>query len=120
MEKTVLIAAAFGAFPAITVAIYLAVSRFVARVAVLERSLQARSPQSLLLRIESQEQRLDELASAIGEVANRVKMQKVRNAANHVTENPKSKLEKLKENPEAWRAEMNRRLANGGVKPAEE
>lgn len=111
----------FGALDVIAGVILAVVYLRSARTAEATTALQARLKSSGLSRIESCELRIDELAQAIGDVANRVKMQRVRNAANHVDDNPSSKLDKLKENPEAWRAEMNRRIAGKQlVKPGED
>ena len=66
---------------------------------------------SLPSRVESLEDSLAETQLALAEVANRVKMQKVRNAANHVkreTGEPDAASD-----PEAWRAWKNKQLRGG-------
>lgn len=75
----------------------------------------AQAPDSLAARLSSTESgmrslrgALDETQSALEEVANRVKMQRVRTAANHVKE--PSEPDPYK-NPEEWRKAMNSRLA---------
>jgi hypothetical protein len=50
-------------------------------------------------------------------VANRVKMMKVRGAANHVREDRPSETPDPYKNPDAWRLWMNNQMARGKVGP---
>lgn len=109
-----LIVALFGVFSVIAVAISVLASLSAARTAAELLALQERYRHSPASRIDSVEQRIEELSTAIGDVANRVKMQRVRTAANHVPdEKPSSKLDRLKQDPEKWRNEINKRIGTG-------
>lgn len=88
---------------------------FAARSAALARaaldrctSLSSSAPASLTKRVDSLQEKLDEYGSALETVAQKVKMQRVRTAANHVreTEGPNPHTQ-----PDEWRAWMNDRLA---------
>jgi hypothetical protein len=80
---------------------------FAARIAIRARDSQLELPRSLASRIKSLEQSVEETQSALTDVANRVKMMRVRNAANHVGNGAADPYQ----NPDKWRAEMNRKLA---------
>lgn len=67
-------------------------------------------PRSLDSRVESLEQSVADSQSTLEQLANRVKMMKVRNAVNHVPD--RSSPDPYRD-PNAWRAEMNRKLAFG-------
>lgn len=87
----------------------LAVS-FAARSAIRVRELQDMLTRSPLSRVQSLETSLTDMQGALTEVANRVKMMKVRNAATHVPE--KSSEPDPYKDPDGWRRSMNRRLAD--------
>lgn len=67
---------------------------------------------SLELQMQSQQQLAEEMQSALTDVTNRVKMMRVRNAANHVGNGKADPYS----NPDAWRREMNKTLALRGAK----
>jgi len=86
----------------------LAVALFAVR---LVRAVAASPPlntRSLLLRIESTENSLQETQATLAELANRVKMQKVRNAIGHVKRD--NGEPDVATDPEGWRAWKNRQL----------
>lgn len=92
----------------------------VARIAVRVRELQdvqavsaSSSPESLRLRVDSLTTQLEEVAVALGDLAQRVKMQKVRNAANHV----RDEMPDPYRDPDGWRRAMNSKLSRGKVPP---
>jgi len=60
-------------------------------------------------RLKSLETSVAEQADALLEVANRVKMQRVRNAANHATGQPSTMPDPYRD-PDGWRKAMNSRL----------
>jgi hypothetical protein len=60
---------------------------------------------------------LRETQDALEVVANRVKMMKVRGAANHVREDRPSETPDPYKNPDAWRLWMNNQMARGKVGP---
>jgi len=82
------------------------------------RELLERQPPLNESRLKSLETSLAEQADALLEVANRVKMQKVRNAASHVTSKPLDAMPDPYTDPDGWRKAMNRKMAtakiNGG------
>lgn len=79
------------------------------RTAVALRELQDRWPHLSESRLDSLETSLAEQADALQAVANRVKMQRVRNAANHVGTTT-AEPDPYKD-PDAWRQAMNKRIA---------
>jgi hypothetical protein len=83
---------------------------FSVRNAKVASELQARSPRLLLSRIESLELSAEELRQALTDLANRVKMQRVRNVVTHGQAND-GEPDPYK-NPDAWRKAMNRRLSS--------
>lgn len=81
--------------------------RTVARVQALQDQF-ARLPVS---RIESLATAQAELADTMEALANRVKMQRVRNAANHVPDQAPSSIPDPHRDPDGWRKAMNAKLA---------
>lgn len=67
-------------------------------------------PRSLDSRVASLEQSVADWQSTLEQLANRVKMMRVRNAVNHVAD--KTDPDPYRD-PNAWRAKMNRELAFG-------
>lgn len=63
-------------------------------------------------RVASLEERLTETEETLSGLANRVKMMRVRNAVTH-TDKPNGGEPDPYRDPNAWRAAMNRRLAQG-------
>jgi hypothetical protein len=92
---------------AVSVAISVAAALSAARLAALVRDLQDQLAPLPISRLDSLERSIGELGSALQEVANRVKMQKVRNAANHVRENG---VPDPYAQPDEWRRYMNKQL----------
>lgn len=97
----------------------LAAALFAARAASRVTELQDRlgrlsnsSSASLLKRVESAESKIEEVAVILGELAQKVKMMKVRNATHHVREGaaPGSEPDPYRE-PDRWRDWANDRLA---------
>lgn len=83
----------------------------VAVVAVRLRELQDRLTPLPLLRLGSVERSLAELTATMQELANRVKMQRVRAAVNHVPDRPVDEsLPDPYRDPDGWRKAMNERL----------
>jgi hypothetical protein len=78
------------------------------------RELQDRLAHLPVSRLKSVETSLTELQDGLEAVANRVKMMRVRNAANHVAD--KSGAPDPYTNPDEWRKEMNRTIARGKLK----
>lgn len=78
------------------------------------RELQDRLAVLPVSRLKSLETSLTETQEGLEAVANRVKMMRVRNAANHVTE--KTAEPDPYTNPDEWRKRMNRTLSRGIVK----
>lgn len=84
---------------------------FVARIATQLRELRAERLSLSASRVKSLETSLEDLQGAVLEVANRVKMIKVRNSANHVGEKKPNGMPDPYTNPDEWRAAMNGKLA---------
>lgn len=78
------------------------------------RELQDRLSHLPVSRLKSVETSLTELQEGLEAVANRVKMMRVRNAANHVPDKPGAPDPYT--NPDEWRKEMNRTLARSKIK----
>lgn len=92
---------------------------YAVRLATLAREFAAQLRRSPLSRIQSLETSRDEMQQELLNLANRVKMIKVRRAADHVTgEGEAGKFPDPHTNPEAWRKAMNLDIARrriGGV-----
>lgn len=105
----------------ISIAAASSVVRLAARVRELRDQLtqsQRFSPDSVSKRVDSFESKLEELTVTVGEVAQRVKMQRVRAAANHATGErgrPDGEPDPHTD-PDGWRAWMNDRLARARLK----
>lgn len=105
-----------GFFAALSAALSLAcLTRAIsaARDAKAATGLPARALSSLTSRIESLEVSRDDQATAMTDLANRLKMIRVRSAANHASK-PDGDPDPYKE-PERWRTVMNERLARSRV-----
>lgn len=92
---------------------------FAARSAVQLRELQDELIRFPASRLKSLEASLTDTQDAVTEVANRVKMMKVRSAASH-TDGNSGKLPDPYKDPDGWRKAMNSRLSAarlGSVKP---
>lgn len=83
---------------------------FAARAAIRERELLDELQRLPVSRLKSLETSLADTQGALEEVANRVKMMKVRNAANHSSERANTFPDPYKD-PEGWRKAMNSRLS---------
>lgn len=81
------------------------------RTAALMRELQDQPQRLSESRLVSLETSLAEQADALQAVANRVKMQKVRNAANHVHDRDDKQTPDPYRDPDGWRKAMNKSLA---------
>jgi len=96
-------------------AIYLVTVLWIARIAVRVRGLQVRYARLRASDSESLQQQLRDLSETVEQLANRVKMMKVRNAINHVN-GPGSRGEPdARLDPEGWRAWKNSQLKTGVV-----
>lgn len=93
-----------GAFLISCLALYLSV-RNAARV----RELSRRQPDLRASRLQSIETSLEELSETVRELANRVKMMRVRTAINH-TSDKRGGLPDPYQDPDAWRREANKSL----------
>jgi hypothetical protein len=71
-------------------------------------------PRSLDSRVQSLEQSVEDTRLTLEQLANRVKMMRVRNAVNHTTD--KTDPDPYRD-PNAWRTEMNRKLAQRRIVP---
>lgn len=88
----------------------------VARIAIRVRELQDRLARSPISRIEYLEGFTESLTDEVKNLANRVKMIKVRRAADHVRDDaPKSELPDPYKNPDEWRAAMNSKLSRAKI-----
>lgn len=95
---------------AIGLAIWLTLALLVARIAARVRALEDRYALSSPSAIESLRTVQQEQADALAALANRVKMQRVRTAVNHVQED-RDGLPDPHKDPDAWRKAMNAKLA---------
>jgi hypothetical protein len=101
--------ASFSVLSVLSFILSIAACLFVARIATQLRELR-RQPQALpLSRLKSLETSLEETQDALAEVANRVKMMRVRSATNHVR--PSNATPDPHTDPDAWRKMMNSRLS---------
>lgn len=90
----------------------LAACLYVARIATQLRELRDRKEACGPSRIKSLETSLQETQDALAELANRVKMMKVRGAANHVRDEKRASGEPDPYvDPDRWRNETNKKLA---------
>jgi hypothetical protein len=85
---------------------------FAVRNVTVVRELQARLTRFPLSRLDSLETSLADQAEAMTVLANRVKMHRVRTAANHIPDD-KPTLPDPYRDPDAWRKAMNARLQKG-------
>lgn len=112
------LALAVAAFACSAVAALLA-ARTATRVQALRDRLAASPPgsmDSLSKRVESLTTMLDEQGTALAELAQKVKMQRVRTAANHVRESRSDgELPDPYREPDAWRDAVNSRLARARI-----
>lgn len=106
------------ALTAIGFATWLALTLFVARTAAHVRELRDQFARFKRSDTESLQLQLRELSETVEQLANRVKMQRVRNAINHVPDKPSTDLPDPHKDPDGWRRAMNAKLAlaklNGG------
>lgn len=100
----------FIALSVVALLLSLAACLCVAAVAAALRESRAVLPSSLASRVNSLETSLAEQADTLTTLANRVKMQRVRTAANHVQRAEESAPDPFK-NPDEWRKMTNRQLA---------
>lgn len=98
--------------------ISLAAALLTARIAVRVQALRDQFARFKRSDTESLQQQLSELHETVAQLANRVKMMKVRNAINHVGDKPSSDLPDPHRDPDGWRRAMNAKLSlaklNGG------
>lgn len=99
------------ALGAIALVISIATALFLARTVVRVQALQDRYARLPVSRIESLATAQAELAETMEALANRVKMQRVRNAANHVPDLAPSSIPDPHRDPDGWRKAMNAKLA---------
>lgn len=83
------------------------------RIAIRERESLVRRTRSLESSMDSVRLTIDEHSNALSEVANRVKMMKVRNAANH-TQGSSGEPDPYRD-PDLWRKTMNARIQKARV-----
>lgn len=106
------------ALTVIALAISCVAALLTARTAVRVQALQDQFARFKRSDTESLQLQLQELTETVTQLANRVKMQRVRNAINHVPDKPSSDLPDPHRDPDAWRKAMNAKLAltkiNGG------
>lgn len=94
-----------------------ALAIYAARRAIRGPESQDRRLRSVELRLQSTETSLDALSTELQALANRVKMQRVRNATEHGIKRPSDdELPDPTSQPDAWRSAMNRRLAFNQVR----
>lgn len=103
----------FFAFSATISVLCLIATTYAARSAVRALESLRAHPRYSESRIKSLETSVADLQSALTDVANRVKMMRVRNAANHVPDNGAADPY---QQPDRWRAEINKQLAFGRIK----
>lgn len=84
-----------------------------ARAAKAVSELSARSESWKASRVESLDARLTETEETLSQLANRVKMMRVRNSVNHTSDPKPNGLPDPHRDPDGWRAAMNSRLARG-------
>lgn len=83
----------------------------VARIATAVRELQRLRQLCSASRIESLETSLNETQEVLSELANKVKMQRVRTAVHHTKDSQPNSSPDPYTNPDEWRRQMNRQLA---------
>lgn len=91
------------------------VAAYLARAAIRASESRLAVPRSLDSRTQSLEQSVAELQSTLEELANRVKMMKVRNAVRHVPDRD-AEPDPYRD-PNGWRERMNKRLMFGHSTP---
>ena len=106
---------------ALAFALSVAAALFAARIAVRVRDLQEMLHQLpigstglLAKRVESLDTKVEELGIALSELAQKVKMQRVRTAANHVREKDDAMPDPYRD-PDGWRRAMNERLSRAKI-----
>lgn len=108
--------AIFNALSVLSFILSAAAIYFAARAATVVqelRDLAARFPASALQSLRDSQA---DQAQALADIANRVKMIKVRNAANHVRDDrPKDAMPDPHRDPEGWRKAMNERIMRARV-----
>lgn len=107
----------FNALSVLACFLSIAAAIYAARSATAARELQDRLLPLPLSRLQSLETSLADTQDALAEVANRVKMMKVRGAASHVREpTAKSDAPDPYKDPDAWRLWMNNQISRAKVR----